>query len=132
MNSRYNNIIHRNTKKMLRVTVIDIGCLLSWKMILLIKCIFFYLHISWSRYFNSISSRNIIYMYICVYYYMSVRTILCFYTRLKNTPTQCNTIFHTGCTPIYILYEIDVHYIYLYIYFVINSSILQVTRYMHV
>lgn len=35
--------MHRNTKKMLRVTVIDIGCLLSWKMILLIKCIFFFI-----------------------------------------------------------------------------------------
>jgi len=56
-------------------------------------------------------------MYICVYYYMSVRTILCFYTRLKNTPTQCNTIFHTGCTPIYILYEIDVHYIGIYLFY---------------
>lgn len=48
---------------------------------------------------------------------MSVRTILCFYTRLKNTPTQCNTIFHTGCTPIYILYEIDVHYIGIYLFY---------------
>lgn len=60
---------------------------------------------------------------------MSVRTVLRFYTRLKNTPTQCNTIFHTGYTPIYVLYEIDVC-IYIYV-ICIYMNILYVYIYMY-